>query len=55
MYNKVILLGRVTQDLELKTTPQGTTDFEEGQIFKGKVVSIKEFGAFVEFAPGKEG
>ena len=32
-----------------------TTDFEEGQIFKGKVISIKEFGAFVEFAPGKEG
>ena len=32
-----------------------TTDFEEGQIFKGKVVSIKEFGAFVEFAPGKDG
>ena len=32
-----------------------TTDFEEGQIFKGKVVSIKEFGAFIEFAPGKEG
>ena len=32
-----------------------TTEFEEGQIFKGKVVSIKEFGAFVEFAPGKEG
>ena len=32
-----------------------TTEFEEGQIFKGKVISIKEFGAFVEFAPGKEG
>ena len=32
-----------------------TTDFEEGQIFKGKVISIKEFGAFVEFAPGKDG
>ena len=32
-----------------------TTDFEEGQIFTGKVVSIKEFGAFIEFAPGKEG
>ncbi len=30
-------------------------DFEEGQIFEGKVVSIKEFGAFIEFAPGKEG
>ena len=32
-----------------------TTDFEAGQIFVGKVVSIKEFGAFIEFAPGKEG
>jgi len=31
------------------------TEFEEGQIFKGKVISIKEFGAFIEFAPGKEG
>jgi len=31
------------------------TDFEKGQVFTGKVVSIKEFGAFVEFAPGKEG
>ena len=31
------------------------TEFEEGQIFTGTVVSIKEFGAFVEFAPGKEG
>ena len=32
-----------------------TTDFQEGQVFQGKVVSIKEFGAFLEFAPGKEG
>ena len=32
-----------------------TTDFKEGQIFTGTVVSIKEFGAFIEFAPGKEG
>jgi polyribonucleotide nucleotidyltransferase len=31
------------------------TDFEEGQTFVGRVVSIKEFGAFIEFAPGKEG
>jgi polyribonucleotide nucleotidyltransferase len=31
------------------------SEFQEGQIFKGKVVSIKEFGAFIEFAPGKEG
>ncbi len=31
------------------------TDFEEGQILEGVVVSIKDFGAFIEFAPGKEG
>lgn len=31
------------------------TDFEAGQVLEGKVVSIKEFGAFIEFAPGKEG
>ena len=31
------------------------TDFEAGQILEGKVISIKEFGAFIEFAPGKEG
>ncbi len=30
-------------------------DFEAGMVLKGKVVSIKEFGAFIEFAPGKEG
>ena len=32
-----------------------TTDFEQGQLLEGTVVSIKEFGAFIEFAPGKEG
>ena len=31
------------------------TDFEEGMVLEGKVVSIKDFGAFLEFAPGKEG
>ena len=31
------------------------TDFEAGQVLEGKVISIKEFGAFLEFAPGKEG
>ncbi len=30
-------------------------EFEEGKLYTGKVVSIKEFGAFLEFAPGKEG
>ncbi len=31
------------------------TDFEKGQVLEGTVVSIKDFGAFIEFAPGKEG
>ncbi len=31
------------------------SDFEEGKIYEGRVVSIKEFGAFIQFAPGKEG
>ena len=32
-----------------------TEEFVEGNLYTGKVVSIKEFGAFIEFAPGKEG
>ncbi len=32
-----------------------TTEFEEGMILTGQVISIKDFGAFIEFAPGKEG
>ena len=35
--------------------PHGHDDFELGMILEGTVVSIKEFGAFIEFAPGKEG
>ena len=42
-------------DAAIKMIETITTDFEEGQIFEGVVVSIKEFGAFIEFAPGKEG
>ena len=42
-------------DKAVKLIKTIVTDFEEGQIFEGKVVSIKEFGAFIEFAPGKEG
>ena len=30
-------------------------DFEDGQVLEGEVISIKDFGAFIEFAPGKEG
>jgi polyribonucleotide nucleotidyltransferase len=32
-----------------------TVEAEIGKIYKGHVVSIKEFGAFVEIFPGKEG
>ena len=42
-------------DEAMKMIATIVTDFEAGQVFEGKVVSIKEFGAFVEFAPGKEG
>ena len=42
-------------DEAIKMIQTIVTDFEEGQVFEGKVVSIKEFGAFIEFAPGKEG
>ncbi len=42
-------------DKAIETIKMITTDFEAGQIYVGKVVSIKEFGAFLEFAPGKEG
>ena len=32
-----------------------TKDVEVNQIYKGKVVSIQPFGAFVELLPGKDG
>ena len=32
-----------------------TKEIEVGQIYNGRVVSIKEFGAFVECMPGKDG
>ena len=32
-----------------------TAEAEIGRIYRGKVVTIKEFGAFVEFLPGKDG
>ncbi|MGV3772598.1 MAG: polyribonucleotide nucleotidyltransferase [Verrucomicrobiales bacterium] len=39
-----------------KASIQGITgDIEVGKIYRGRVVSTKEFGAFVEIFPGKEG
>ncbi len=42
-------------DKAVKLIQTIVTDFEEGMVLEGKVVSIKDFGAFLEFAPGKEG
>ena len=39
----------------MKTIEIIISDFEEGQVLEGTVISIKDFGAFLEFAPGKEG
>ena len=39
----------------MKTIEIITSDFEQGQVLEGTVISIKDFGAFLEFAPGKEG
>ena len=48
-------IDQTGMDKAIKIIKTITTDFEEGQTFEGKVISIKEFGAFLEFAPGKEG
>src|SRR5438309_8147406 len=32
-----------------------TAEAEIGKIYRGRVVTIKDFGAFVEFLPGKDG
>ena len=54
---KVSIIG--TDDANMKKCVEAiriiASDFEKGQILTGKVVTIKDFGAFLEFAPGKEG
>lgn len=39
----------------LKVIKQITYEPQVGDVFEGKVVRIMDFGAFVEFAPGKDG
>jgi polyribonucleotide nucleotidyltransferase len=48
-------LDKESIDKAAKMIQMIVTDFEEGKVYEGKVISIKEFGAFIEFAPGKEG
>ncbi len=46
---------KAAMDKAVKYIQTIVTDYEEGLVLEGKVISIKEFGAFIEFAPGKEG
>ena len=46
---------KAKMDKAIKYIQTIVADYEEGLILEGKVTSIKEFGAFIEFAPGKEG
>ena len=46
---------KAAMDQAIKYIQTIVADYEEGLVLEGDVVSIKEFGAFVEFAPGKEG
>jgi len=42
-------------DMAKKIVEQFAMEVEVGKVYKGKVVNIVEFGAFVEVLPGKEG
>ena len=53
----VSICGVKKENIEkaIKMIQMIVSEFEAGRLYEGKVVSIKEFGAFLEFAPGKEG
>ena len=44
-----------SMDLALEKIKQLTKEIKEGEIYTGKVVSIREFGAFIELTPSKDG
>ena len=44
-----------SMDLALEKIKLLTKEIKEGEIYTGKVVSIREFGAFVELTPSKDG
>lgn len=48
-------VDKESMDNAVKMIQMIVSEFEEGKIYEGKVIGIKDFGAFVEFAPGKEG
>lgn len=45
----------VAADAALARIEALTEDIQPGRIYSGKVTSIKDFGAFIEIAPGKDG
>jgi polyribonucleotide nucleotidyltransferase len=53
----VIIYSLGAEGLEIaKTEIEGITAVPEvGKVYRGKVVSIKDFGCFVEFLPGQDG
>ena len=53
----IIISAATLESVELaKTYIRGLTDDAEvGKIYNGKIVSVKEYGVFVEIMPGKEG
>jgi polyribonucleotide nucleotidyltransferase len=42
-------------DIALREIEGMTAEAEIGKVYKGRVVTIKEFGCFVEFLPGRDG
>lgn len=53
----IVISAATLESVELaKTYIRGLTDDAEvGKIYNGKIVSVKEYGVFVEIMPGKEG
>ena len=53
----IVISAATLESVELATTYiKGLTeDAEVGKIYNGKIVSVKEYGVFVEIMPGKEG
>ena len=54
---RVLIYSMSAEGLQVaKDTIEGiTAEVEVGKLYRGKVVSIKEFGCFVEVLPGKDG